>query len=156
MDDLAPRLAALTFTGLSQEQVTALIIDTVGEWGEAHGWRVYRRAASVVTLPPPMERQHSVLDVALAREDGPPIVVEVDHTHRQRTVDKLLAEAEEGRLPFWIRWGTGRFVEPPPPIHLITLPVTRQQGRYTRSLLAAPEHSAAPATGEAAELPMPE
>ncbi|MFI5934487.1 hypothetical protein [Actinoplanes sp. NPDC051494] len=155
MEDLAPRLAALTFTGLGQGQVTALVIDTVAAWGEAQGWRVYRRAPSVVRLPPPMDRQHSVLDIALARPDGPPIVIEVDHTHRQRTIDKLLAEAEEGRLPFWVRWGPGPFAEPPPPIHLVTLAVDRQQGRYSRSTLAAPEHSVAPAGGEATELPLP-
>ncbi|AGL17952.1 hypothetical protein [Actinoplanes sp. N902-109] len=154
MDDLEPRLAALAFTGLTQAQVTALVIDTVTAWGEAQGWRVYRRAPSVVRLPPPMDQQHSVLDVALARPDGPPIVVEVDHTHRQRTIDKLLAEAEEGRLPFWVRWGPGRFAEPPPPIHLLTIEVTRTQGRYSRSLLNAPEHGP-PATGEATELPLP-
>ena len=33
-------------------------------------------------LPPPLEQRHSVLDVACARPDGPPVVVEVDHTDR--------------------------------------------------------------------------
>ncbi|WP_067500352.1 hypothetical protein [Actinoplanes sp. TFC3] len=155
MDDLGPRLAALTFSDLTQAQVTTLVIDTVAAWGEGHGWRVYRRAPSVLRLPPPMDQQHSVLDVALARPDGPPIVVEVDHTHRQRTIDKLLAEAEEGRLPFWVRWGPGKIIEPPPPIILLSLAVTRSQGRYSRSLLAAPEHSATAAlTGEITELPL--
>ncbi|WP_306205264.1 hypothetical protein [Actinoplanes sp. RD1] len=154
MQDLAGRLAALTFSGLTREQVTALLIDEVAAWGEAEGWRVYRRAASVVTLPPPMERQHSVLDVALARPDGPPIVVEVDHTHRQRTIDKLLAEAEEGRIPFWVRWGPGAIAEPPLPIQLFAVSVTRAQGRFSRTILPAPEHSHSPLTGEATELPL--
>ena len=158
MKDLAARLAALEFRDLTQERVTALIIETVVAWGEAHGWRVYRRAPSVVRLPPPLERQHSVLDVALARPQEPPIVVEVDHTDRRRTVEKLLAEAEEGRIPCWIRWGPGRIAEPPPPIHLIALAVTRQQGRYSRSAAPerpAPEHSGRPpVAGEAAELPL--
>ncbi|MEV4708453.1 hypothetical protein [Actinoplanes sp. NPDC049316] len=157
MEDLAARLTALEFRDLTQERVTALIIDTVVAWGEAHGWRVYRRAPSVVRLPPPLDRQHSVLDVALARPAAPPIVVEVDHTDRRRTVEKLLAEAEEGRIPCWIRWGPGRIAEPPPPIHLIALPVSRHQGRYSRTAgpeRAAPEHSARPVTGEAAELPL--
>lgn len=152
VEDLAGRLAGLTFTGLSRDQVTALLIETVAAWGTAEGWRVYRRAASVVTLPPPMERQHSVLDVALARPGEPPIVVEVDHTHRQRTVDKLLAEAEEGRIPFWVRWGPGPIAEPPLPIQLFAVAVTRHQGRFSRSTLAAPAHSATPVTGEAAAL----
>ncbi|MEV6597671.1 hypothetical protein AB0M36_12480 [Actinoplanes sp. NPDC051346] len=155
MDDLADRLAALRFSGLTQEQVTALLIDAVAAWGEAQGWRVYRRAPSVMRLPPPMERQHSVLDVALARPAAPPIVVEVDHTDRRRTVEKLLAEAEEGRIPFWVRWGPGRIAEAPAPIHVIPLHVTRQQGRYSRSDLPAPEHSARPTLPtEAAELPL--
>jgi hypothetical protein len=160
MDDLARRLAGLTFASLGQDEVTGLIIDEVAAWGRAQGWRVYRRAPSVVKLPPPMDRQHSVLDVALARPAAPPIVVEVDHTDRRRTIDKLLAEAGAGRVAVWVRWGPGRFTEPPAPIHMITLPVTRSQGRYSRRTgpdRPAPSHSTAPATpGEVAELPLPE
>src|SRR4051794_41579408 len=123
---LAARLAGVTFAGLTTDQVTARIIDEVAAWGSAHGWRVYRRAPSVVTLPPPMERQHSVLDVACARPDGPPIVVEVDHTDRRRTVDKLLAEAEAGRIGIWVRWGTPPFKPPPMPVQMVTFEVTRR------------------------------
>ncbi len=159
MDDLAERLAALTFAGLTQDEVTGRIIDEVSAWGTARGWRVYRRAPSVVRLPPPMDKQHSVVDVALARPAAPPIVVEVDHTDRRRTVDKLLAEADAGRVAVWVRWGPGRIAEPPAPIRLIALPVVRSQGRYSRRTepdRPAPSHSAAaPAAGEVAELPLP-
>jgi hypothetical protein len=159
MDDLAQRLAELTFAGLTQDEVTGRIIDEVAAWGLTRGWRVYRRAPSVVRLPPPMDKQHSVLDVALARPAAPPIVVEVDHTDRKRTVDKLLAEADAGRVAVWVRWGPGRFTEPPAPIRMITVPVTRSRGRYARHTgpdRPAPTHSVAPATtGEAAELPLP-
>jgi hypothetical protein len=160
MDELARRLAALTFVGLTQDEVTGLIIDEVAAWGQERRWRVYRRAPSVVRLPPPMDKQHSVVDVALARPAAPPIVVEVDHTDRRRTVDKLLAEATAGRVAVWIRWGPGRIVEPPAPIHLIALPVTRAQGRYSRSTepdRPAPTHSpAVAAAAEITELPLPE
>src|SRR5690242_5890654 len=133
MDELARRLAALTFVGLTQDEVTGLIIDEVAAWGQEHHCRVYRRAPSVVRLPPPMDKQHSVVDVALARPAAPPVVVEVDHTDRRRTVDKLLAEAAAGRVAVWVRWGPGRIAEPPEPIQLIALPVTRAQGRYSRT-----------------------
>jgi hypothetical protein len=160
MDDLAQRLAGLTFAGLTQDEVTGRIIDEVAAWGSAQGWRVYRRAPSVVRLPPPMDKQHSVVDVALARPAAPPIVVEVDHTDRRRTVDKLLAEAGAGRVAVWVRWGPGRIAEPPAPIHLVALPVTRSQGRYSRRSgpeRPAPTHSdVAAGAGEAAELPLPE
>ncbi|GAA3338220.1 hypothetical protein GCM10020358_17510 [Amorphoplanes nipponensis] len=160
MDDLARRLAGLTFAGLTQDEVTGLIIDEVVAWGRARGWRVYRRAPSVVRLPPPMDQQHSVVDVALARPAAPPIVVEVDHTDRRRTVEKLLAEADAGRVAVWVRWGPGRIAEPPAPIHLIALPVDRARGRYSHSTAPArpaPTHSAAPAgAAEVAELPLPE
>jgi hypothetical protein len=160
MDDLAERLAGLTFAGLTQDEVTGRIIDEVAAWGLARGWRVYRRAPSVVRLPPPMDKQHSVVDVALARPAAPPIVVEVDHTDRRRTVDKLLAEAGAGRVAVWVRWGPGRIAEPPAPIHLIGLAVLRSQGRYSRRAgpeRPAPTHSAvAPTVGEVAELPLPE
>src|ERR671921_290813 len=68
--DLAARLDGVTFTDLTTEQVTARIIDEVVAWGRGHGWRVYRRPPSVVPLPPPLERQHSVIDVGGARGGG--------------------------------------------------------------------------------------
>jgi len=160
MDELARRLAALTFTGLTQDEVTGRIIDEVAAWGLANRWRVYRRAPSVVPLPPPLDKQHSVVDVALARPAAPPIVVEVDHTDRRRTVEKLLAEAAAGRVAVWVRWGPGRIAEPPAPIHLIALSVTRAQGRYSRRTgpdRPAPTHSeVVPGAAEVAELPLPE
>ncbi|MEU7901530.1 hypothetical protein [Actinoplanes sp. NPDC049118] len=160
MDDLAAWLARLTFAGLTQDEVTARIIDAVAAWGDAQGWRVYRRAPSVVTLPPPMDKQHSVLDVALARPGAPPVVVEVDHTDRKRTIGKLCAEAEAGRVAVWVRWGPGRFTEPPAPIRMIPLPVTRSRGRYARSTepeRPAPAHSPKVAAAvEVTELPLPD
>lgn len=157
MDDLEAWLARLTFADLTQDEVTTRIIDAVAAWGEAQGWRVYRRAPSVVTLPPPMDKQHSVLDVALARPGAPPIVVEIDHTDRKRTLEKLRAEAEAGRVPLWVRWGPGRFTDPPAPIRMVPLPVTRHQGRYSRTTepdRPAPAHSpTVPATAEVTELP---
>ena len=130
--DLAARLDRLVFADLTTDQVTARIIDDVVDWGRGHGWRVYRRAASVVPLPPPLERQHSVLDVACARADAPPLAIEVDHTDRRRTVEKLLVEAEAGRVPIWVRWGTGSFREPPPPVRMVTVEVTRRGHLYHR------------------------
>jgi hypothetical protein len=130
--DLAARLDRLTFVDLTTDQVTARIIDEVVVWGRGHGWRVYRRAASVVPLPPPLERQHSVLDVACARPDGPPLAIEIDHTDRRRTVEKLLAEAEAGRVPIWVRWGTGSFTAPPTPVRMVTVEVTRRGHTYVR------------------------
>jgi hypothetical protein len=146
---LAAWLDRLTFQSLTTDEVTARIIESVVEWGSEAGWRVYRRAPSVLPLPPPLSRQHSVLDVACARPDGPPLAVEVDHTDRRRTVDKLVAEAGAGRIPIWVRWGTGRFVAPPPPVQMVTCQVTRHSqpglGRlHSRSQAAdrpPPEHS---------------
>jgi len=121
---LGERLTALTFTDLTTEQVTALLVDTIAGWGAGQGWRVYRRAASVLPLPPPMSGQNSVVDVACARPAAPPVVIEVDHTDRRRTVDKLLAEAAAGRVAIWVRWGTRGFAAPPEPVHMVTVPVT--------------------------------
>jgi hypothetical protein len=157
MDELATWLTRLTFADLTREQVTARIIDAVAAWGEAQGWRVYRRAPSVMTLPPPLDNKHSVLDVALARPGAPPIAVEIDHTDRSRTVAKLRAEADAGRVAVWVRWGPGHLAEPPAPIRMIPLAVSRRQGRYSRGTqqeLPAPAHSPGVAAGEAAELPL--
>ncbi|SCG37604.1 hypothetical protein [Micromonospora humi] len=147
---LAHRLDRLTFEDLSTDQVTTRLVDAVVEWATGEGWRVYRRAASVLPLPPPMEGRQSVLDVACARPDRPPVVVEVDHTDRRRTVEKLLAEAEAGRIPIWLRWGVPGFAAPPAPIRMVTVEVSRRNGpagqgrRYSRRPVAdlpAPAHS---------------
>jgi len=141
--DLAARLAGVTFAGLSTDQVTLRLIDEIAAWGEGHGWRVYRRAPSVLPLPPPLDRQHSVLDVACARPDGPPLAIEVDHTDRRRTVDKLVAEAAAGRVPIWVRWGAGRFTPPPDPVRMVPVEVARAGGRHTRGpARPAPRHGA--------------
>ncbi|HEY0696282.1 MAG TPA: hypothetical protein VGD43_00550 [Micromonospora sp.] len=163
---LAGRLGQVAFAGLTAGQVTERIIDAVADWGGGEGWRVYRRARSVVTLPPPLSRQHSVIDVACARPDGPPVVIEVDSTDRRRTLDKLLAEADAGRIALWVRWGTGRFVAPPPPVHLVTCPVTRHNGpsgqgrlyaRWTAGDRPPPPHSFDSVdVGSAVALPIPD
>ena len=154
-DRLSEWLDRLIFADLATDEVTARIIDAVAEWGASQGWRVYRRAPSVMTLPPPMDRQHSVVDVAFARPDGPPLVVEVDHTDRGRTVDKLLAEAGAGRIAIWVRWGTGPFRPPPMPVQMATVEVTRRSGRrFARAHdLIAPPPSAGITAAE--EIAMP-
>ncbi len=154
-DELTMWLDQLIFADLATDEVTVRVIDAVAEWGAGQGWRVYRRAPSVMTLPPPMERRHSVVDVAFARPDGPPLVIEVDHTDRTRTVDKLLAEARAGRIAIWVRWGTGPFRPPPMPVQMATLEVTRRSGRrFARARdLIPPAHGAG--ISDAQEVTMP-
>jgi hypothetical protein len=125
---LAARISELTFVDQGADEVTALLVEAVAAWGRDQRWRVYRKAPSVLPLPPPYEKRHSSVDVACARPTGAPIVVEVDRTDRRRTVDKLLAEAEAGRIAIWVRWGTGGFTAPPPPIRMVTCPVTARRG----------------------------
>ena len=151
---LGARLAALTFADLTTDQATARILDTIAEWGTAQGWRVYRRAPSVFPLPPPLKGT-SVIDVACARPGAQPIAIEVDRLDRQRTVDKLLAEAAAGRIAIWVRWGAGPFVAPPLPVHLVTRDAVRSKGRWhTAAELPAPRHSGAlTVTPEPDELP---
>jgi hypothetical protein len=150
---LADRLAGLHFADLPEDRATARIVDEVVAWGEAHGWRVYRRAPSVFPLPPPL-KGHSVLDVALARPGGgQPIAVEVDRLDRQRTVDKLLAEAAAGRLAIWVRWGAGPFRPPPMPVHLVTREAARTRGAWHTVVdRPAPSHSHVETVGEATQL----
>ena len=147
-------LSAVQFTGLGNDQATVRILDAIVAWGEQQGWRVYRRAPSVFPLPPPL-RGSSVLDVACARPDGPPVAIEVDRLDRPRTVDKLLAEAAAGRVAIWVRWGAGPFRSPPLPVHMVTREAARTKGHWhTVADLPAPRHSSAVETaGEAAELP---
>jgi hypothetical protein len=150
---LADWLDALHFADLPEDRANAQVIDAVVAWGERQGWRVYRRAPSVVPLPPPL-KGHSVLDVACARAGAQPIVIEVDRLDRQRTVDKLLAEAAAGRLAIWVRWGAGPFRPPPLPVHLVTREATRTRGSWrTVADRPPPEHSRPIDVAETPQLP---
>jgi hypothetical protein len=153
---LAAHLATVTFADRGADAVTALLIDQVAAWAESLGWRVYRRAASVLRLPPPMQNQHSVLDVAVARRDGLlPLAVEVDHGHRKRTVEKLAAEGAAGRIPILVRWGGRKATEAGAPVHLIVVDVDQQPGgRFSRSRLRPPPPHSGAATGDEVALPL--
>lgn len=152
-DSLAEWLGRLTFEGLSESDATARIVGEIARWADWQGWRVYRRAPSVFPLPPPL-RGHSVLDVACARPGDQPIAIEVDRTDRQRTVDKLLAEAAAGRVAIWVRWGAGPFPAPPLPVHLVTVEAGRVSGRWRTATAErpAPQHSASGTEGIEAPL----
>lgn len=153
---LAAHLGRLTFVDRSTDEVSTLLADAVAAWGEAQGFRVYRRAASVVPLPAPYQNRHSVVDVACARPAGRPVVIEVDRTDRQRTVEKLLAEADAGRVALWVRWGPGPFAPPPRPIRLVTCEVAVRHHRHSRlPTRPAPHHSTSTSTAaKAVELPL--
>lgn len=121
-------LDRLRFVDQTADEVTALLVESVAGWAADQGWRVYRRAPSVLPLPPPYAHRRSCLDVACARPTGAPIAIEIDRTDRQRSIDKLLAEAAAGRVAVWVRWGTRRFTPPPSPITMVTCEVIARQG----------------------------
>lgn len=146
---LAARIEALTFLDRTADEVTEVLIGSVVEWAVGHNWRVYRRARSVVPLPPPMQNKFSTLDVACARPAGAPVVVEVDRSDRRRTLEKLRAEADAGRIALWLRWGTGAFAPVDGAVRLVTCAVTARSGpggrRFDRVVAThrpPPEHSA--------------
>jgi hypothetical protein len=142
-------IRAVSFADRDADQVTGVLVEAVVEWGRSQHWRVYRRAPSVVPLPAPYSHRFSVVDVGIARAGAAPIVVEVDSSDRQRTLDKLVAEAQAGRVALWVRWGRGPFSTPPLPIRMITCAVTSHRdpatGRRLHSShpdrLPAPQHS---------------
>jgi hypothetical protein len=132
----------VTFTDRDADTVTELLIEAAANWAAAEGWRVYHRAASVMHLPPPYEKQYSFLDLACARPIGPPIVIEVDHTARRRTVDKLLDEAAAGRIAIWIRWSQRQLDPAPDPIRTVDVTVSSRNGLHSRTTtMPPPEHS---------------
>ncbi len=131
-------LAAVAFADRDADQVTELLTEAVLAWGTAQGWRVYRRAASVVKLPPPYEDRHSWVDVGIARSGLPPVVVEIDQSERRRTLEKLTAEAAEGRVAVWLRWGAGPFTTPALPVRLATCQVSGRKDASGRRLFSAP------------------
>ncbi|MEV4411691.1 hypothetical protein [Catellatospora sp. NPDC049609] len=156
MDDDAERVAAsltqwlgtVTFENRAADQVTDLLVEAVLAWGAAQGWRVYRRAKSVVPLPPPYADRHSWVDVGIARPGLAPIVVEVDQSDRKRTLEKLTAEAGQGRVALWLRWGPGPFHAPPAPVRLVSYQVAARKDASGKRLFTtataerpAPVHS---------------
>lgn len=157
---LADWIAELTFTDRETDDVTTLLVAAVVAWATAQGWRVYRRAPSVLPLPAPYAHRRSCVDVGCARQVGPPIVVEIDRSDRRRTVDKLLAEAAAGRIALWVRWGVGGFEPPTPPVRMVTCQVTTRRGlggrgalhtRLPASALPPPEHTV-PVTGDCQQI----
>jgi len=85
---------------------------------------------------------HSYLDLACARPDGSPVVIEVDHNTRQRTLDKLQAEAAAGRIAIWIRWSQRALNPATDPVRTVDVTVASRNGLHSRILgPAAPEHS---------------
>jgi hypothetical protein len=145
---LADWISKLTFVDQGPDEVTALLVDAAVAWGTGQGWRVYRRAPSVMALPAPYEHRRSCLDVACARPAGAPIAIEVDRADRQRSIDKLAAEAEAGRIAIWVRWGSGRFEPPPSPVRMVTCLVTSRRGLGGRGRL----HSRLPASDRPAPM----
>jgi hypothetical protein len=135
-------LSAVSFRDRTVDQVTELLIEAIIGWGEAAGWRVYRGARSVVELP--QTGRHSTVDVGIARPGAAPIVVEVDRSDRRRTIDKLIAETAAGRVAVWVRWGTGPFQPPTPPIQLVTCPVVVRRGVRGQHLFSFPSTQLAP------------
>ncbi len=159
-DSLTGWLAEVALTGHTADQVNERLVEAVAQWAQTQGWRVYRGARSVLPLPAPYADRHSTVDIGIARDSQAPVVVEVDRSDRRRTVDKLVAEAAAGRVALWVRWGTGEFLVPPPPVRLVACPVVARKLGTGQKLffsagqeLEAPEHSGVDLTqGEQAEL----
>ncbi|GAA2373272.1 hypothetical protein Cme02nite_01960 [Catellatospora methionotrophica] len=132
-------LATVAFVDLDVDQVTEALTETVLAWGRVQGWRVYRRARSVVKLPAPYEDRHSWVDVGVARAGGEsPIVIEIDRSERRRTLEKLTAEAAEGRVAVWLRWGTGPFTVPDGSVRLVTCEVSARKDASGHRVFSAP------------------
>jgi uncharacterized UPF0146 family protein len=153
--ELAAHLATVTFADLTADAVTALLIDTVADWATNRGWRVYRRAASVLRLPPPMEHQHSVIDVAVARPGALPLAIEIDHGHRKRTVTKLVEEGRAGRIPILVRWGGRKTADTDIPLLVLLVDVEPHPGpRFSRGTALPPPPHSGVAPGDAVALPL--
>lgn len=135
---LTSRLASVSFVDRTADEVTELLIEAVKGWATDAGWRVYRKARSVLPLPPPYADRHSFVDVGIARADAAPVVVEIDRSDRKRTIEKLVAEADAGRVALWVRWGSGPFAVPPLPVRLVQCPVVARRGEHSQRLFSSP------------------
>jgi len=153
---LAAWVASVSFADREADQVTELLIEAVVWWAQEEGWRAYRKARSVFPLPEPMAHLHSFVDVGIARAGAPPIVVEVDRSDRKRTLDKLAAEAAQGRVALWVRWGTGTFAVPPEPVRLIPCRVESRRGPHGQRLFSTPHADPPPPEHTDADLTLAE
>lgn len=151
-DSLTAWLARLEFAGQDADQVTELLAEAVTVWASTQGWRAYRKARSVLPLPPPYADRFSWVDVGIGRPSGAPVVVEIDQSDRRRTVEKLLAEAAAGRVALWVRWGAGPFADPPAPVRLVPCPVAARKDAAGRKVFSAPVSERPPPTHSGVDL----
>ncbi|MEV4167359.1 hypothetical protein [Nonomuraea dietziae] len=118
---LARWLGPLAFTDWSAARVTSELTRAIVAWGTARGWRVRCEVPSLAGLPGSHPDRPGYLDVVCERLGAPPIAIEIDQTDKASSVRKLVAEAEAGVVPVWVRWGdpVGQVV--PAPVALVVI-----------------------------------
>ncbi|MGW4413066.1 hypothetical protein ACWEJ6_54610 [Nonomuraea sp. NPDC004702] len=149
-------LAPMAFTDWSAARVTSELTRAIVVWGVGHQWRVRCEVPSLAGLPGAHPDRPGYLDVVCERLDGPPIAIEIDQHDKPWSLRKLLAEAQAGVVPVWVRWGEPGTRAVPAPVALVELATPyRLAGPTGRRLyskvavapqpLPAPENSAAAA-----------
>lgn len=126
-------LRPLTFELRSGVQVTALLADSIGAWGEAHGWRVRREVAGRASHP---AGRRGYLDLICYPRDEPPVAIEIDRTNKLWSLAKLRAEEASGSSAIWVRWGYPERIPKPgdvAPIGLVVFDVVYHPQLANRS-----------------------
>ena len=99
-------LALVTFRDLSRSAVTEHLTAQVVAWAEAHGFEARTEVEAVATKRKPYGRNIGVLDVLCTHRTGQQVAVEIDHTNKVWSIEKLAAEADNGKLAIWVKWGS--------------------------------------------------
>ncbi|MFC6238031.1 zinc-ribbon domain-containing protein [Longivirga aurantiaca] len=104
-------------TGLLTELIAGWAYDQEGKWRDRR-WNVFRELSLPIT--PGKSSRFGRLDLTIMRPQEPDMVVEIDSTHKEESLEKLVFARDAGALAVWVRWHGGRF-DVPPGIHGVDL-----------------------------------
>ncbi|MEV0292576.1 hypothetical protein [Nocardia sp. NPDC050710] len=106
------------------QELTALVL----RWSETHpGWQALTESPSVATTEIRSGIRHGRLDVAIDRLASPKLVIEIDSSNKQWSLEKLVAEAMTGAHAIWLRWGFPELRLPvPEPVVLLFFDATKR------------------------------
>lgn len=163
-ESLTRWLAPLTFTDWSAARVASELTQAVIAWGAAHQWDVRREEPSLREFAGEQPDRAERRGVVCERPDGPPIIIAIDPTRAPGSAHILLAQADAGAVPVWVRWGAPENLTVPDPVALVTVAVTHRLAEATGRILysrnsveigppAGPKSSMPPPSSQTADRP---
>jgi hypothetical protein len=115
-ESLQRHLDPVEFADLNGPQVTTLIRDLVAVWAQSYGFISDTEKRSLATRTKHTgHRWPGFLNVIGTHPSGLRLAIEIDRTNKAWSIEKLAAEAHQGAVAIWVKWGapTGLSLIPP-------------------------------------------